>query len=57
MEQSLCKLKTEEAKMGFIPTIEETTDILVVYLLPLVDLFAFNSSFFQLPDLLFYNTF
>ena len=49
--------------MGSIPTAVETTDTLgvvspafKVYLLPLTDLFAFNLSFFQLPDLFFYNT-
>ena len=49
--------------MGSIPTVVETTDkgvvdclVLIAYLLPLADLFFFNSSFFQLPDLLFYNT-
>ena len=66
VEQSLYKLKTEEAKvakMGSIPTAVETTDILGVespvfkaYQLPLTDLFAFNLSFFQLPNLLSYNT-
>jgi len=55
MEQSLCELEAEEievAKMGSIPTVVETADILVVeslsptaYLLPLADLFFFNSSF------------
>ena len=61
MEQSLCKLKAEEAKTGSNPTVEETTDILgveflspVVCLSPLVDPFIFGSSFSQLPDLLFY---
>ena len=63
VEQSLYELETEEAKMGSIPTIVETVNILVVeslslevYPLPLADLFFFNSSFFQLPNLLFYNT-
>jgi len=51
------------AKTGFIPTVVELAYILVVeslsltaHLLPLVDLFFSNSSFFQLPDLLFYDT-
>ena len=64
MEQSLCELKAEEtevAKMGFNPTVVETADTLVVesllvHLLSLADLFLFDSFFFQLPDLLFYNT-
>jgi len=63
VEQSLCELEAEEAKMGSIPTVVETAYTLVVeslsptaHLLPLADLFLFNSSFFQLPDLLFYNT-
>ena len=66
VKQSLCELKAEEAevaKMGSNPTVVETVDILVVeslslmaYLSPLADLFFFNSSFSQLPDLLFYNT-
>jgi len=56
VEQSLCELKAEEAKMakmGSIPTVVETADILGVespvfetYQLPLTDLFAFNLSFF-----------
>ena len=53
VEQSLYKLKTEETKTDSIPTVEETTNTLVVkslslvvHLLPLVDLFAFGSSFF-----------
>ena len=53
MEQSLCELEAEEAKMGSIPIMEETTDTLVVeslspvvHLLSLIDLFAFNSFFF-----------
>ena len=66
MEQSLHKLETEEvvvAKIGSIPTEVETANIPVVkslsptaHLLPLVDLFLFDSSFFQLPDLFFYDT-
>ena len=66
MEQSLCELEAEEAKVaktGSIPTVVETADTLVVeslsltfHLLPLADLFFFDSSFSQLPDLLFYNT-
>ena len=53
IEQSLCKLKTEEAKMGSIPAEMETADTpaveslsLAVYLLLLANLFLFNSSFF-----------
>ena len=49
--------------MGSNPAEVETVDILVVeslslvvHLLPLADLFLFDSSFFQLPNLLFYNT-
>jgi len=66
VEQSLCKLETEEvvvAKMGSILTEVEIANTLVVEslplmacLLPLADLFFFDSSFFQLPDLLFYDT-
>jgi len=66
VEQGLCELETEEvvvAKMGSIPTEVEIADTpvmeslsLAVHLSLLVDLFFFNSSFFQLPDLLFYNT-
>jgi len=66
MEQSLCELEAEEvevAKTGSISTAVETvyTPVVeslspVVYLSLLVDLFSFNSSFSQLPDLLFYNT-
>jgi len=66
VEQSLYKLETEEtevAKMGFNPTVVEIADTLVVGSLVseacqllLTDLFAFNLSFSQLPDLLFYNT-
>ena len=65
VKQSLCELETEEAvvaKTGFNLTVVETVDTLVVeslsliaYLLSLTDFF-FNSSFSQLPDLLFYNT-
>ena len=67
MEQGFCKLETEEAevaKMGSIPTVVETTGtpevvfpVFEVYWLPLTDLFAFNLSFFQLPDLFSCNTF
>jgi len=56
MEQSLHKLEAEEAevaKMGSIPTAVETAHTLIVeslsptaHLLPLADLFFFNSSFF-----------
>ena len=56
VKQSLHKLEAEEAimaKMSSIPTVVETADILVVeslspavHLLPLVDPFFFNSSFF-----------
>ena len=49
--------------MGSNPAVVETADTpvveslsLVVHLLLLADLFLFNSSFFQLPDLLFYDT-
>jgi len=66
VEQNLHKLEAEEVKVtktGSNPTVVETADILVVESLsstacplPLADLFFFNSSFFQLPDLLFYNT-
>jgi len=63
VKQGLYKLEVEEAKMGSNPIEVETADILVieslslaVYLLLLADPFFFNSSFFQLPDLLFYNT-
>jgi len=66
VEQSLCELETEEAevaKMGSIPAVVETAYILIVeslssavYLLPLADPFFFDFSFFQLLDLLFYNT-
>ena len=55
MKQSLCELETEEAevaKMDSIPTVMETVYILIVeflslmaYLLLLVNLFFFNSSF------------
>ena len=52
-EQSLCELEVEEAKMDSNPTVVKTVDTLVVeslslaaYLLPLADLFLFNSSFF-----------
>jgi len=65
VEQGLCKLEAEEvvvAKMGSIPTEVEIADTLVVEslpltacLLPLADLFFFDFSFSQLPDLLFYN--
>ena len=66
VKQGLCKLEAEKVKvtkMGSIPTVVETAYTSVVEslflmacLLPLADLFFFNSSFFQLPDLLFYNT-
>ena len=66
MEQDLYKLEAEEAKVaktGSIPIAVKTTDILEVesfvfkaHQLPLTNLFAFNLSFSQLPDLLFYNT-
>ena len=63
VEQDLCELETEEAKMSSNPTVVETADTQVVeflspttHLLPLADLFFFNSSFFQLLNLLFYNT-
>ena len=66
MEQSLCELEAEEAevaKMGSNPTVVETANTLVVeslsptaYPLLLADPFSFDSSFFQLPNLLFYNT-
>jgi len=56
VEQGLCELETEEvavAKMGSIPTEVETVNTLMVEslsltacLLPLADLFFFNSSFF-----------
>ena len=56
VKQSLCELEAEEievAKTGSIPTEVETADTPVVeslsptaYLLPLADLFFFNSSFF-----------
>jgi len=49
--------------MGSIPTVVETANTLGVespvseaHWLPLTDLFAFNLSFFQLSDLLSYNT-
>jgi len=55
VEQGLCELEAEEvvvAKTGSIPTEVETADTLVVEslslmacLLPLADLFFFNSSF------------
>jgi len=63
VEQSLYKLETEEVKISSNPIIVETADTWVVeslslmaYLLSLTDPFFFNSSFSQLPDLLFYNT-
>jgi len=66
VEQSLYELKAEEtevAKTGSIPSAVETTGILKVvspafkvYWLPLTNLFVFDLFFFQLPDLLFYNT-
>ena len=52
VEQSLYKLKTEEAKTGSNPTVVETTNILKVvspvsevHWLLLTDLFAFDFSF------------
>ena len=67
IKQGLCKLETKEAevaKMGSNPTVVETayTSVveslsLVVHPLLLANPFAFNLSFFQLPDLLFYNIF
>ena len=63
VEQSLYKLKAEEAKTGSILTAVKTVNILIVeslslmaYLSPLADPFFSNSFFSQLPDLLFYNT-
>jgi len=66
VEQSLCELEAEEvkmAKMGSNPTMVEIADTLGVespvsktHWLSLTNPFAFNLSFFQLPDLLFYNT-
>jgi len=66
VEQSLCELETEEtevAKMGFNLTVVETANILEVEFsvfkacqLSLTNLFTFDLFFFQLPDLLFYNT-
>jgi len=57
VEQSLCELEAEEvemAKMGSIPTAVELVYILVVeslsliaYLLPLANLFFFNSFFYN----------
>ena len=53
VKQNLCELKAEEAKTGSNLTVVETVNTLVVkslslvvYLLPLVDLFFFNFSFF-----------
>ena len=53
MEQSLCELKAEEAKMGSNSTVMETANILVmeslslaVHLLPLTNLFFFSFFFF-----------
>ena len=52
-EQGLRELKAKEAKMGSNPTVVETADTLAVEslsliacLLPLANLFFFNSSFF-----------
>ena len=49
--------------MGSIPTVVETANILEVEFpvskacqLPLTNLFVFDLSFSQLPNLLFYNT-
>ena len=51
------------AKIGSNLTVVETVDILKVespvfkaYQLPLINPFAFDLSFSQLPDLLFYDT-
>ena len=53
VEQGLCELETEEAKMDSNLTMVETAGTLVVeslslavHLLPLADLFFFYSSFF-----------
>ena len=66
VKQSFCELETKEAevaKMDSIPTVVETANTLKVessiskaHQLPLADPFAFNLFFFQLPDLLFYDT-
>jgi len=63
VEQSLCELKTKKAKIGSNLIVVETANTQVmeslfsaVYLLFLADLFFFGFSFFQLLDLLFYNT-
>jgi len=65
-EQSLYELETEEnvgAKTGSNLTVMETAYTLAVKSLsltahpsPLADPFFLNSSFFQLPDLLSFNT-
>jgi len=53
VEQSLCELKAEKAKMGSNPTVVEIADTqvveslsLIAHLLPLTDLFFLSSSFF-----------
>jgi len=53
IKQSLCKLETEEAKMGSNPTVVETADILIMEflslmacLLPLTNPFFFSFFFF-----------
>jgi len=66
VEQGLYKLETKEvevAKMGSNPSVVETVDTLgaespvfKAHQLSLTDPFAFNLSFSQLSDLLFYNT-
>ena len=66
VEQSLYKLETEEAevaKTGSNSTMVEIANTLVTkspvfetHQLPSTNPFAFNLSFSQLPDLLFYNT-
>ena len=66
IEQSLCKLEAKEvevAKTGSNLTIVEIINTLGVessiskaYWLLLTNLFTFDLSFFQLPNLLFYNT-
>ena len=43
-----------EMETADTPVVESLS--LAVYLLLLADSFLFNSFFFQLPDLLFYNT-
>ena len=49
VEQGLYKLEAEEtevAKTGSNPTVVETVNTSMVYLLPLTDLFFFGFSFF-----------